>query len=368
VSNAGPYRVSCALRTRASSGVSFAVAARSYWLDVFPVVRRELRRLRIEAGRIPDPTLRRLALESQAVKWSSLEGAAAFAAFVPRALRAAVVRLLVGYQAVYDYADILMEQPCDAPAANGRQLHSSLTAIVEPDRPHPDYYRHHRCDRDGGYLVRMVDRCRAVVSSLPTYRPMARAIIESAERGIEYQCRISLSTERDHPMLREMAAQAVPDGSLRWWETWAACGSSLLTLALLAAAADPATSEDRANAIEALYWPWAGALHALLDCLIDYADDAAGGRPNLLDLYESPRETAERMGVLASESVRLAALAGTEHRLIVAGMASVYISDAQAWVPASRLASESILDALGELATPSMLVLRARRLAHHRSA
>jgi hypothetical protein len=169
-------------------------------------------------------------------------------------------------------------------------------------------------------------------------------------------------------MLRETAARAVPGGSLRWWETWAAYGSSLLTLALLAAAADPETSERRADAIEVLYWPWAGALHALLDGLIDRADDAAGGRPNLLDLYASPRETAERMGVLASESARLATLAGNEHRLIVAGMASLYLADAQAWVPASRAASESILDALGELAAPSMLVLRARRLARQRSA
>lgn len=327
-----------------------------------------MRRLRIEAGQIPDPTLRRLALEAQAVKWSSLEGAAAFAAFVPRTLRAAVVRLLVGYQATYDYADVLMEQPCPAPAANGRQLHSSLTAIMEPGKPHPDYYRYHGCDRDGGYLDRLVDGCRAIVATLPTYRSMARTIIESAERGVEYQCRISLSTERDHAMLSEMAARAVPGGALRWWETWAAYGSSLLTLALLAAAADPATSAQRADAIEALYWPWAGALHALLDCLIDYADDKAGGRPNLLDLYASPRETAQRMGVLATESARFSAVAGTEHRLIVAGMASVYLSDAQAWIPGSRLASESILDALGELAAPSMLVLRARRLARHSSA
>jgi tetraprenyl-beta-curcumene synthase len=327
-----------------------------------------MHRLRIEAGQIPDPTLRRLALDAQAVKWSSLEGAAAFAAFVPRKVRATVARLLVGYQAAYDYADTLMEQPCDSPAANGRQLHSSLVAILAPGQPHPDYYRYHECDRDGGYLARLVDGCRAVVAQLPAYPPMASKIIQSAERGIEYQCRISLSTEKDHPMLREMATRAVPGNSLRWWETWAAYGSSLLTLALLAATADPTTTEHRTDAIEALYWPWAGALHSLLDCLIDRADDAAGGRPNLLDLYASPRETAERMGILASESSRLAALAGNEHRLIVAGMASLYLADAQAWVPASRPASERILNAVGEMAAPSMLILRARRLADHHCA
>ena len=118
-----------------------------------------------------------------------------------------------------------------------------------------------------------------------------------------------------------------------------------------------------AAAIETLYWPWAGALHALLDELIDRADDAANSQPNLLDLYASPQEIAERLGFLTTESVRLASVAGADHSLILAGMASLYVSDRQAWVPAARPAAESILEALGELATPTMLVLRARRLA-----
>ncbi len=356
--------MSCALTRRVASAAAFASAARSYWLDVFPVVCREQRRLRIEAGRIPDPTLRRLALETHEGKWANLEGAAVFAAFVPRACRDAVARLLVGYQAAFDYADTLMEQPSHAPAANARQLHAALLAILEPDRPQPDYYRHHVCDRDGGYLARLVDGCRAVVAELPAYPLLAATAIESAQRGVEYQCRISLSTEQDYPALSQWATQTAPHCSLRWWETWASCGSSLDTLALLAAAADPATKDRDAQAIDALYWPWAGSLHGLLDCLIDNADDAANRRPNLLDLYTSPHETAERMGFLTAEVVRLALGVGIDHSLILAGMASQYIADPQAWIPAARPAAESILDGLGELGTPALLVLRARRLAH----
>jgi tetraprenyl-beta-curcumene synthase len=345
-----------------ASAVAFVSAARSYWINVFPVVRREQHRLRIEASRIPDPTLRRLALETQVAKWSNLEGAAVFAAFVAPADRCAVARLLVGYQAAFDYADTLMEQPSDAPAANARQLHTALLAILEPGRPQPDYYRHHACDRDGGYLTRLVDDCRAVVAELPAYPPLAATVIESAQRGVEYQCRISLSTEQDHPALSQWATQATHHRSLRWWEIWASCGSSLDTLALLAAAADPATNDRDAQAIDALYWPWAGALHGLLDCLVDHADDAAHCQPNLLDRYASSHETAERMGFLAAEVVRLAPLVGIGHSVVLAGMACQYIADPQAWVPAARPAAESILDALGEWATPTMLVLRTRRL------
>ncbi|MGH2853950.1 MAG: DUF2600 family protein [Solirubrobacteraceae bacterium] len=341
---------------------AFASAARSYWLDVFPVVRREIHRLRIEASRIPNPTLRRLALEAQEVKWASLEGAAAFAAFVPPVLRPPVARLLVGYQAAFDYADTLMEQPSCVPAANARQLHAALLAILEPGRPHPDYYRHHICSHDGGYLTRLVDGCRSVVAKLPAYPPLAARVIKSAQRGVEYQCRISLSTEKDHPALSRWATQTTPY-RLRWWETGASCGSSLDTLALLAAAANPITNDRHAEAIEALYWPWAGALHTLLDCLIDRADDAANDRPNLLDLYASSHETAERMGFLTAEAARLAAAAGADHTLILAGMASLYISDPQAWVPEARPTAESVLAALGDLGVPTMLVLRTRRLA-----
>ncbi len=360
--------MSYALTRRAASAAAFAVAARSYWLNVFPVVRQELRRLRIEAGRIPDPTLRRLALETQDAKWANLEGAAVFAAFVPAACRYAVVRLLVGYQAAFDYADTLMEQPSDVPAANARQLHAALVAILEPGRPQPDYYCHHVSDRDGGYLARLVDGCRAVVAELPAYPPLAATVIESARRGVEYQCGISLSTEQDYPALSQWATQATPHRSLRWWEIWASCGSSLNTLALLAAAANPTTNDCDAQAIDALYWPWAGALHGLLDSLIDHADDAARRQPNLLDLYASSQETAERMGFLTAEVVRLAPVVGIDHSLILAGMASQYIADPQAWVPSARPAAESVLDGLGELGTPALLVLRARRITRGASS
>jgi tetraprenyl-beta-curcumene synthase len=346
-----------------ASATAFVTAARNYWLDVFPVVRCEAHRLHIEASRIPDSTLRRLALDTQRLKWANLEGASAFAAFVPPVRRSAVARLLVGYQAAFDYADTLMEQPSEAPAANGRQLHAALTAILEPGCPHPDYYRHHICNDDGGYLARLVDRCRSVVAELPAYLPVATKAIESAQRGVEYQCRVSVATKADYPALMQWAARTAPDRSLRWWETWASCGSSLDTLALLAAAADRSTSGPHAEAIDALYWPWAGAVHGLLDCLVDRADDAANDRPNLIDLYASPQETAERAGFLAAESMRRAAAAGANHSLILAGMVSLYLSDREAWVPASRPAAESILDALGDLAAPAMLVLRARRLA-----
>ncbi len=297
--------------------------------------------------------------------WASLEGVAAFAAFARPDQRATVVRLLVRLQSIYQYTDTLMEQPSGDPAANARQLHTAILVALSPDRPHIDYYRHHTHDDDGGYLVELVDRGRAMLAELPSYPVVAEAVLGQAKRIVFYQSHINLAGEQDHPGL---ARWVELDGSSKtkqlWWEPAAASGSSLATLALLSAAANPNLTKQRAAAIEALYWPWMGALHTLLDSLIDRAEDAATGQHNLLDHYSSAEEMAERMELLAVEAVRRASAVGVEHRLILAGMTSLYLSDPNAWLPYARDTSERVLAALGGLAKPAMLVLRARRFAH----
>ena len=63
--------------------------------------------------------------------------------------------------------------------------------------------------------------------------------------------------------------QTATDNGLEWWETAAAAGSSLGVHALIAAAASPMLDEQDVAAIEAAYFPWIGALHSLLDSLVD---------------------------------------------------------------------------------------------------
>lgn len=345
---------------------AFALAAGRYWLTVLPVARRELRRLSRRASKIPDLGLRRMALDVYANDWASLEGVAAFAAFARPDRRATIVRLLVRLQSIYQYTDTLMEQPSGDPAANARQLHTAILIALHPDRPHIDYYRHDAHADDGGYLVGSIDRCRALLPELPSYPVIAEAALEQARRIVFYQSHINLAGRQDHPALARWAKLQAPSGAEQrwWWETAAASGSSLAMLALLNAAADPNLTKRHAQAVEALYWPWMGALHTLLDSLIDRAEDAATGQQSLLDNYSSSEEMAERMEYLAVESVRRAEAVGVEHRLILAGMTSLYLSDPNAWAPYARETTERVLGALGGLARPAMLVLRARRFAH----
>ena len=99
---------------------TFAGAARSYWLGIFPVARRELRGWRRRAAAIPEPGLRRDALFALQTKSGNAEGLAAYAVLAQGRHRRAVVRALIAYQTTLDYLDSLTER-------NKRAMQSSLS-------------------------------------------------------------------------------------------------------------------------------------------------------------------------------------------------------------------------------------------------
>ena len=121
-----------------SPAAAFARAASRYWLEIFPLTRRERRRWRQRAAVIPDPHLRRDALFTQATKWGHAEGAAAFAVLVPRARRAAFVRMAIAYEVMIDYLDTISERRVADPFANTLQLHRAVGAALSLEPPAGD--------------------------------------------------------------------------------------------------------------------------------------------------------------------------------------------------------------------------------------
>jgi tetraprenyl-beta-curcumene synthase len=270
-------------------------------------------------------------------------------------------------QGIYDYADTLAEQTSDDPQADAIALHTAMLDALLPDAVLGGYYKHHPSDSDGGYLTSLIERCHVTIAQLPAYIPVAEMARAHAQRIVDYQARINHEPERGHVAFATWARTETLDGTnLYWWETGAACGSSLALLALLAAAADSGMTHAEATAVEAVYWPWAGALHTLLDNLIDRAEDVATQQHNLIDHYRNQEEMTERLGLLACETVKRAERVAPHHRLILAGMVALYLSDDQAWTTFVRPASERILEATGTLVKPALLLLRARRLAQAR--
>jgi tetraprenyl-beta-curcumene synthase len=344
---------------------ALAGAARSYWLGVFPDACREVRIWRARAQEIPDPMLRRIALQAHSEKRGNLEGAAAFAAFAQPAGRHAAVRAVVAYQTMFDYLDNLSEEPSEYPIANGRRLNGALLAAITPDAPHHDYYPHHRRGEDGGYLYALIAVCRTALTALPSFVTIAELAREATERVVTYQSLNHGDGNGRHDSFERWArASGRTHVRLRWWETGAAAGSTLDLFALIAAAADPALDRSVARMLGTAYFPWVGALHSLLDSLADRVEDLATGRRGLIDYYRSPDEAADRIATIATEAMsQVSELpGGHSHTLIVAAMTSFYLCDlSMSSSPHARLATPAVLEAMGRLARPTMLILSTRR-------
>jgi tetraprenyl-beta-curcumene synthase len=134
---------------------------------------------------------------------------------------------------------------------------------------------------------------------------------------------------------------------------------------MIAAAAVPEIEPARVDALERAYFPWIGALHSMLDQLIDVEEDAHTGQPNLIELYGSTAEAAERMALLAERALEYARGLEPRHRheLIVAAMASFYLSAPQARVGEAAIVTRAVLEVFGALARPALAIFKTRRAA-----
>lgn len=351
----------CPPRGRLHLG-AFLAAARTYWCSVHPRLRRELARWRALALQIPDPVLRGLALEALE-KRSNMEGAAAFAAFVTARRRAAVIAAATAFQSAYNYLDLLAEQENAWGVLNAISLHSSLSAALRPPGPPGDWYRHLGRGEDGGYLAAMVGASGQAARALPSYAAVEGAALGAAERVVVFQGFNCGERQGDHRALRRWALARTPaDSGLEWWETASAAGSSLGVFTMLAAAAEPGLQRPEIDALEHLCFPWVGALHSLLDQLIDVEEDERSGQRNFVCCYASAAQAADRIGRLAGEAIGRARLGRgrgeARHVLIVSAMAAMYLAAAQSRRPEAIAARRAVLRELGLHAQLAIAVFR----------
>ena len=365
---------------RAALALTFAAAAARYWMSVYPHVLRETRHWRGRAEQVPDAALRRLALSTQRQERGNLEGAAAFAVLAPRPQRARVVRAVVAFQAIYDYVDTLAEQPSADPVENGRQLHRALLSALDPgtgqpdpgppdtigpDTGQPDYYVHSLHKEDGGYLGELIDACRRAFGALPSHASLTAPAQGAVQRIIAFQglAHDGEDGHEDGGGVCDWADAQTPQGSgLLWWETAAGAASSAGVRA--DRRRGPAERGGRdTSAIAQAYFPWIGALHLLLDSLIDQAEDVRAGRFSLVEHYASSEQLAERLQAISAEALRAAQGLphSPQHELILAAMASFYLTQPAAYSPAGALVRAEILATLGERAAPATYLFRIRR-------
>jgi tetraprenyl-beta-curcumene synthase len=347
----------------------FAETVVRYLLRVLPNARSELTNWRARAAEIPDPVLRGHA-QSSLRKQGNIEGAALFATLAPAAHRQRTIRALVAYQTAYNYLDALSEQPSTDPVNNADQLDQALLVALGRggfESPHPDYYRHNPQRSDGGYLAAVVDACRDALAGLPSYTAVGPAARAAAGRIVDFQA-LSLSPpHRGCDALESWAidAAAPAGGSLAWWETAAAAGSSLAVHALIAAAADSRLDGADVVAIEHAYFPWIGALHSLLDSLVDRREDHDHSQRSLLGYYPSAASAAIGLSSLALRGrSAIESLPNPHaHQVIMTAMCSYYLSAPECCTAEAHTITRALTRALGTPLHAAIMMFRLRRLA-----
>lgn len=351
-----------------SAGTLLSTLSR-YWLTLFPAARREIGYWRRRAELIPDPTLRHLAGHSIAHEGMNAEGAALFATLAPRAFRASVVRLIVSFQVMFDYLDVLTEQPASDPLSTNRRVHRALTAVLGQPAPSNGYYTEHLHGDDGGYLDDLVASCTGRLADLPSIAVVTPLAVEAARRSSEGQSYSHAAVFTTRERLVQWATSSTPPGlGLSWWETAAASESSLALHALLASAADPKLTLAAAERISAAYWPWITGLNALLDDVVDRAEDSAEGTHSYVENYASDEDATRRLATIARHATHMVRTLPRhrQHAVILAAMTSLYLSAPQAsspemWPVVSRVRAELDVDVRLLLA-----MLRLRRLLARR--
>jgi len=345
--------------------VTFASAARCYWLEVFPFARQELREWCRRAEAIPEPALRREALLALQAKSGNAEGLAAFAVLAPRAERRAVIRAVVAYQTTLDYLDSVTERPSH-PHAEKLKLNGALEVAVD-SKLSLETYREEIAQRgDREYLAALVKACRKSLGGLPSYASSVSPLRRRARLAAESQAMnhsLLLDTEdREIAKWAHTVSRASSlEGELQWWELVAAGASTPALGALTALAAQPGATEGDFVAVEAAYFPWVNALNTLLDSLVDLDEDPAQQRH--IERYGSPQAAAERLATIATRSRAgvCKLTSAQQHELILAAMGGLYLAQPAAWLGDRSVTAAAVLDALGPFARSTLTVHRLRQ-------
>jgi tetraprenyl-beta-curcumene synthase len=343
----------------------------AYWLSIYPQARRELGAWERRARSIPHGRLREHALGKVTTERLNAEGAALFAVLAPRGQRRRVVRLLVAYQVLYDFLDAVNEDPGWAELQSGLQLHQALTDAVRPDRRPSEYYLRHPelgDTADGGYLRALTQVCRRAVGALPAAARSALVLEHATERCAEAQSyNHAMLVSGESRLVDWSLAQAVEHSDQSWWELAAGGVSSLAIHALLASAADPASTTEDAVKLDAAYFPAVCALSTLLDSLADYYRDAGTANHSFIARYRD--HAAERLVAIAAEAAdRIKTVRDSRtHAIILAGIVAYYLSSSSVQEGFPAAARESLMRYIGPLAVPMYTAMRVRRYAQPRS-
>lgn len=347
------------------AGLALGAANARYWGGVWRLVQGELRRWESRALRIEDKQLRALALSKLHTEAFNAEVAATLATLAPRARRQRVVEAIVALELLFDYLDGLTEMPSREPLRDAGSLFEAFTDALDPGAKPRDYYRHRLDGADGGYLDDLSATVRDAVAALPSSGVVEDAARRSAARCAQAQIRIHAAPALGTAQLQAWAEHEGEGTGLAWRELAAGAASSVLAVhALIAAAADPSTTYEQAEAIEAAYLSIC-VLITVLDSLVDDEEDVRHGEPGFIRFYEDRDQLAGTLAAIGGRAIEQAGqlLDGAHHVMTLAGVVAYYTSAPTADGELARPVSRRLRRELTPLIHVTLAVMRTWRSA-----
>jgi tetraprenyl-beta-curcumene synthase len=293
---------------------------------VLPEVKSQLQLWREAAGRIPDPELRKQAMNSIASKQFHCQGGAVYSS-ANLSMRHVLIPLIVAFQTISDYLDNLCDR---SNSQDFRQLHQSMLDAVDPSAPLHDYYAYRQERYDGNYLNDLVKTCQSCIYLLPSYALVADSIRELVGLYCDLQVYKHIHKDlREEELYNWWEKHKELCPQLSWNEFAAATGSTLGMFMLFLAASGHNLQDKDVENISHAYFPYVCGLHILLDYLIDQEEDLAGGDLNFCSYYKHKEQTVERIAFVVEQArEKILCLEHTRfHRMIIEGLLALYLSD-----------------------------------------
>ncbi|MCR8643884.1 tetraprenyl-beta-curcumene synthase family protein [Paenibacillus sp. N1-5-1-14] len=296
---------------------------------VLPEVRATLAQWREKAECIPDPELRKQAIDSITHKEFHCQGGAVYAA-ANISMRHVLIPLIVALQTISDYLDNLCDRSTSLDPEDFRLLHQSMLDAVNPNATLQNYYALRTEQDDGGYLHDLVEECRRCIGQLPSYPLVASSVTSFVKLYTDLQVYKHIHRDlREDSLVNWWKQHRDNYPELHWNEFAAATGSTLGMFMLFLAAADTNLQASEVERITQAYFPSVNGLHILLDYLIDQQEDQVGGDLNFCTYYDNMNTTTLRIAYMVEQA--RGQIMHLEHplfhRMIIEGLLALYLSD-----------------------------------------
>lgn len=299
--------------------------------DIFPDVQQELKYWKDKAKAIPDPELRKQAIDSIENKDFHCEGGAILA-LLSEKRRKEAIKFIVAYQTISDYLDNLCDRSTSLDDKDFTALHEAMSHSLQRQSENTNYYRYRTEQDDGGYLQSLVSTCQSVLCQMEHYEKIERYLLELCVYYSDLQVHKHVQEhERVARLQKWFQSHESNLPQMAWFEFSACSGSTLGIFCLVSYALRDDFKAEHAQQIHNGYFPYIQGLHILLDYFIDQQEDVEGGDLNFCSYYADHQELYERMSHFVSQAEHyLDQLPHKRfHKLIHRGLLGLYLSDSK---------------------------------------